>query len=135
MSDPDPAPSPDPGGRDSGSAGADEVGWLVREGEVLASVELAESRKARLIGLLGRSQFNGALVLPQTRSVHTMGMDFDLDVAWVDDDNIVVRTLQLKRNRITLPQWRARLVIEAQAGSFGTWELKIGDKVEVRRAQ
>ena len=107
-------------------------GWLIRDGEVLASVEVPSTRKGRLRGLLGRSGFEGALVLPNVRSVHTVGMAFDLDVAFVDADNIVIKTLQLKRNRVTLPVWRAHLVIEAEAGSFGHWELKIGDKIEVR---
>lgn len=110
-----------------------EHGWLVRDGEVLASVEIPRGRKARAIGLLGRRSLVGALVLESTRSVHTIGMHFDLDVAFIDADNIVIRTLQLHSNRITPPVWRARMVIEAEAGSFGQWELKIGDKVEVRR--
>jgi uncharacterized membrane protein (UPF0127 family) len=107
---------------------------LIREGEVLASIEMPTSRKGRLRGLLGRAGFEGALVLPNTRSVHSIGMAFDLDVAFVDADNIVIKTLQLKRNRVTLPVWRAHLVVEAEAGSFGHWELKIGDKIEVRPA-
>lgn len=109
-----------------------EVGWLVRDGDVLASVEVARGRKAKALGLLGRPSLTGALVLPATRSVHSLGMHFDLDVAFVDADNIVIRMLQLRRNRVTLPVWRSRLVIEAEAGSFGLWELNIGDKVELR---
>ena len=110
-----------------------ETGWLVRDGDVLASVEVAQGRRARAYGLLGRKSLVGALVLPSTRSVHSLGMHFDLDVAFVDADNIVIRTLQLKRNRVTLPVWRSRLVIEAEAGSFGQWDLNIGDKVELRQ--
>lgn len=107
-------------------------GWLVREGDVLASVEVAHGRRARARGLLGRTRFEGAMVLPAAHSVHSFGMHFDLDVAFVDTDNIVIRTLLLPRNRVTLPVWRSKLVIEATAGSFGQWELKIGDKLEVR---
>ena len=106
---------------------------MVRDGDVLASVEIAVGRKARMIGLLGRSGLEGALVLRSARSVHSFGMQFDLDVAFVDADNVVIRTLQLRRNRMTLPVWRSRIVIEAEAGSFGRWELNIGDKVEVRQ--
>lgn len=109
-----------------------ETGWLVREGDVLASVEVVRSRRARAIGLLGREGLQGALVLPSTRSVHSIGMKFDLDVAFIDSDNVVIRTLRLHRNHFTLPVWRARMVIEAEAGSFGLWKLKIGDKLEVR---
>lgn len=116
---------------------SDEVGcptgWLVREGDVLASVEIPTGRGARAKGLLGRSNFDGAMVLEGVSSVHTFGMHFDLDVAFVDADCIVIRTLFLPRNRVTLPVWRSKLIIEAQAGSFGQWDLKIGDKVEVRR--
>jgi uncharacterized membrane protein (UPF0127 family) len=135
VSEPTPDGSPDGPGEDrADSAEAREAGrgWLVREGEVLASVEIADTRRERFTGLLGRERLEGALVLPGIRSVHSFGMHFDLDVAFVDADNIVVRTLLLKRNRITLPVWRAHLVVEAEAGSFGHWELKIGDKVEVR---
>jgi len=110
-----------------------EQGWLVREGEVLASAEVQSTSKGKLIGLLGRTGLDGALVLERTRSVHSFGMRFDLDIAFIDADDIVIRTLQLKRNRMTLPVWRSYLVIEAEAGSFGHWELKIGDKIELRK--
>lgn len=108
------------------------AGWLVREGDVLASVEIVVGRKERARGLIGRNGIDGAMVLPGARSVHTVGMRFDLDVAFVDADDIVVRTLRLHRNRVTLPVWRSRWVVEAEAGSFGTWQLQIGDKVDVR---
>lgn len=109
------------------------VGWLVREGDVLASVEIPQTRRARARGLLGRKHFEGAMVLKAAPSVHSFGMHFDLDIAFVDADNVVIRTLFLPRNRLTLPVWRSKLIIEAEAGSFGQWELKIGDKVEVRQ--
>ena len=106
---------------------------MVRDGEVLASIEMLSSHKDKLVGLLGRSSLEGAMVLRSARSVHSFGMRFDLDVAFVDVDNVVFRTLQLRRNRVALPVWRARLVIEAEAGSFGMWELKIGDEIEIRQ--
>ena len=39
------------------------MAWLVREGDVLATAEVAETRRARRRGLLGRRDFEGALVL------------------------------------------------------------------------
>lgn len=107
-------------------------GWLVREGEVLASVELPEGRKNKAVGLLGRSGIEGAMLLRPARSVHSFGMRFDLDIAFLDENNVVIRTLQLPRNRITPPVWRARSVLEAEAGSFRHWELKIDDVLEIR---
>ena len=94
--------------------------------------DLAEGYRDRLVGLLGRSEIDGALLIRPARSVHSFGMRFDLDVAFLDQNNVVIRTLQLHRNRITIPVWRARSVIEAEAGSFRLWDLNIGDEVEIR---
>ena len=44
---------------------------------------------------------------------------------------VVVRTATVNPNRIGLPVWRARAVIEAEAGSFGRWGLRPGDALEV----
>ena len=72
------------------------------------------------------------MLLRGVRSVHTLGMRFDLDVALLDEGGIVVKMLRLKRNRVSAPVWRARAVIEAEAGAFGQWGLQIGDALEVR---
>ncbi|MEN3273553.1 MAG: hypothetical protein V7636_2314, partial [Actinomycetota bacterium] len=34
--------------------------------------------------------------------------------------------------RVGLPRPKARVVIEAEAGSFERWTLKVGDELEVR---
>ncbi len=59
-------------------------------------------------------------------------MRFDLDIALLDVDNVVIKTLRLHRNRISAPILRARSVLEAEAGAFGNWDLKIGDELEIR---
>ncbi|MGH9028646.1 MAG: DUF192 domain-containing protein, partial [Acidimicrobiales bacterium] len=64
--------------------------WLMRDGQVLAAAEVASSYAARTRGLLGRSSFDGALVLERTRSVHSMGMRFAIDVAFLDRDMVVI---------------------------------------------
>ncbi len=107
-------------------------GWLVRDDRVLASVEVAVGRVAKTWGLLGRDHIDGALVIEGCRSVHSFSMGFELDVAFLDGDGTVIRTLRLRRNRITLPVWQARSVLEAEAGAFGHWELKVGDVLEIR---
>lgn len=106
--------------------------WLVRDGRVLASLEIPAKRKAKAKGLLGRNGFDGAILLKGVRSVHTIGMKFDLDIALLDQDNVVIKTLRLHRNRVSAPIFRARAVLEAEAGAFGDWELKIGDELEIR---
>ena len=99
---------------------------------MLASVEVAAARSARRKGLLGRDHLDGALVLRPCRGVHTIGMRFPIDVAFVSDDGIVVKTMQMHQRRIGVPVWRASVVIEAEAGAFSRWGLRVGDVVEIR---
>ena len=109
------------------------MAWLLRDGEVLASLEIAEGHRARARGLLGRPGFEGALLLERTRSVHSFGMAFPIDVAICDRDLVVRRTLQLRPGRMTRPRLRGGQVIEAEAGMFALWGLCPGDVLEVRR--
>jgi uncharacterized membrane protein (UPF0127 family) len=98
----------------------------------LASAEVAVGRLAKARGLLGRSGIEGALVLEGRHSVHSFRMAFDLDVAFLQRDGTVIKTLRLRRNRVTLPVWHARWIVEAEAGSFASWELKVGDVIDIR---
>lgn len=109
------------------------MAWLVRDGEVLASLEIADTARARARGLLGRDGIDGAIYLYPCRSVHTMGMRFPIDVAFVDGDLVVLRVVQMRPWRLTRPCRKARGVVEAEAGSFASWELRRGDRLEVRR--
>ena len=108
--------------------------WLVRDDKVLATLEVAESVGARTRGLLGRDGIDGAILLAPARSVHTLRMRFAIDVAFLDGDHTVVRTVTMVPNRFGMPVWRARAVIEAEAGSFERWGLRSGDRVEIRGA-
>jgi uncharacterized membrane protein (UPF0127 family) len=106
--------------------------WLVRDGDVLAAAEVADSFGERTKGLLGRSHFEGAMVFPRTRSVHTFGMRFAIDAAFCDKDMVVVGVVRLRPWRMSRPRRGGRSVIEAQAGAFERWGLRVGDKVELR---
>ncbi len=99
---------------------------------MLASLEVAESLLDRTRGLLGRSDYQGAMLFPRTRAVHTVGMRFDLDVAFLDRDLVVIDSLRLAPMRATLPRRRTRSVLEAPTGSFARWELKAGQRLEIR---
>ena len=104
--------------------------WLLRAGDVLASLEVADDRRSRRKGLLGRDGIEGALLLVPARSVHSVGMRFPIDVAWLDGDLTVLRTARLSRNRMTRPVLRAHAVLEAEAGTFARWSLQVGDQLE-----
>jgi uncharacterized membrane protein (UPF0127 family) len=93
--------------------------WLVTDdARVLASAEVADSRSARRRGLLDRDHMEGALVLRPCRWIHTVGMKFAIDAAYLDQDGEVIKTMQMHRHRIGIPVWRARQVIEAEAVAF-----------------
>jgi uncharacterized membrane protein (UPF0127 family) len=107
--------------------------WLVTEdARVLASADVADSGAERRRGLLGRDELDGALVLRPCRWIHTIGMRFPIDVAYLDERGVVIKTMQMHRHRVGVPVWRARQVIEAQAGAFARWGLHVGDVIEVR---
>lgn len=71
-------------------------------------------------------------MLSPCRWVHTIGMRFPIDLAFLDDDGVVVKTMHMNQHRIGVPVWRANLVVEAEAGAFSRWGLRVGDVVEVR---
>src|SRR4051812_16078368 len=106
--------------------------WLVRDGEGLASLEGAGSGKARRKGVLGRGGVEGALLLRPARSVHTIGMRFAIDVAYLDADLVVVDLRTMSTGRIGMPRLKARAVVEAEAGAFGGWNLQVGQQLEIK---
>ena len=110
-----------------------QQGWLLRDGKVLASLEIPDRHTRRARGLIGRDGIDGAMLFRHCRSVHTIGMRFDLDVAFLDGDDVIIRMLRLARWRLTVPVWSAHSVLEAEAGAFGRWELRIGDQLEIRQ--
>ena len=106
--------------------------WLVTAGRVLASAEIASDRQSRRRGLLGRTGIEGAFVIERCRWIHTFGMRFVIDVAYLDSEGVVVKTVRMSRHRIGAPVMRSAVVIEANAGSFARWGIRVGDRVEIR---
>ena len=74
-------------------------------------VRVAVGFRARLLGLAWLTEPSEpvALLLPATRSVHTAGMRFPLDLHWVDAEG---RTLRIDRD---VRPWRLRGCRRARA--------------------
>ena len=108
------------------------MAWLVSDARVLASAEVADTRSAKRRGLSGRASIDGALVIPGCRWIHTVGMKFPIDVAYLDDQGTVTKIECLKPTRMGAPVKGANTVIEAESGAFARWGLRVGDRVEVR---
>ncbi len=120
-----------PVGSSPPSTGGLIVPWLVRGDQVLASVELAPDRRSRARGLLGRDGIEGAFLLEPARSVHTIGMRFPIDVAWLGPEYDVIDIRRMVPGRVSRPRLRARAVLEAEAGCFERWGLAVGDHLEM----
>lgn len=105
---------------------------MVRDGEVLASLEIADTRSRRRRGVRGRDDIEGALLLRPASAIHTFGVRFDLDVAYCSEDLEVLETRRMPRRRVGRPRLRARTVIEARAGAFSRWDLCPGQQLEIR---
>lgn len=96
---------------------------------IATSVEVADSRRTRRRGLLGRDSLpeNGALMLIPCAAVHTAFMRFPIDLVFLDRNACVVHLVPaLAPWRIAL-SWRARSVIELPAGRIAAASLQIGD--------
>jgi uncharacterized membrane protein (UPF0127 family) len=80
-------------------------------------VRCARTALARLRGLAGLRSVppNTALLLPRTRSVHTFGMRFALDLIWLDGDGRIVRIDRGVPPRRVCACRAARAVIELPA--------------------
>jgi len=44
----------------------------------------------------------------------------------------VLRITTMAPNRLGLPVWRARAVIECEGGAFAAWAVHVGDQLELR---
>ena len=103
--------------------------WLMIDDRVIASALVASTRSERRRGLLGRTSFSGALVLPRTGSVHTVGMRMPIDVLFCDRSAAVIAIDTLEPWRITRPRWGVSMAIEAEAGQFDRWGIVVGDRI------
>lgn len=105
-----------------------------RTREVVAiRVDLATTRRARRIGLLGRDRLDpgAALVLAPCLAIHTAFMRFPIDIAFVDRQGRAVRLVH------DLPPWRvavaarAYAAVELAAGALERHGVDVGDRLEL----
>jgi len=100
---------------------------------VAENVELAATRRQRRTGLLGRPSLDpaSAMLITPCCSVHTVFMQFPIDVVFVDRGGRAVRLVH------ALPPWRmaaamrAHSVIELAAGRLEACGIQVGDRLYV----
>jgi uncharacterized protein len=105
---------------------------ITRRTKLASNVEVANSGPKRSKGLLGRKGLEPgeALWIVPCEAVHTFGMQFSLDLVYLD------RQHRIKKIRRNVPPWRisgclsAHSVIELPAGSVHESDAQPGDLVE-----
>ncbi len=108
------------------------MAWLLRRGEVLASVDLLPDQSRGGLARSGCAPADGIAVLARTRLVHTLTLRRPLDVAYLSEDLVVLATRRFPPRRIGLPRRAPRPVLRAEAGSFERWLLREGDQLELK---
>src|SRR5436309_2234158 len=103
-------------------------------GETLAgNVRLADTPRSRRIGLLKHETLEpgeGLWIYP-TQAIHTFGMRFPIDVAFLDRGLRVKRVYHgLVPFRLTSLVWGARSVLELPSGSLASTGTAIGDELQ-----
>lgn len=104
-----------------------------RTGTVLVTgAKTANSVKDRMVGLLGRAGLEAGegLILPGCQSVHTCGMQFVIDVVFVDRDwRVVAMCQRLRPWRMTPWIWAAKHVIELPEGAIHGAQIEVGEQL------
>ena len=107
------------------------AGRIVCEGRVLAGrARVAASLFSRMVGLLTRASLDEdeALVIPAGQAIHTIGMRFPIDVAFVNQAWCVVAMRHaLPPGRLTPVIWQAAAAIEFAAGTLRRCGVRLGD--------
>lgn len=101
---------------------------------LVADVTVATTWWMRAKGLLGRRSLEpgAAMVFPRCRSIHTVGMQFPIDVLFVDKTwRVVAIQPNLGPWRIVGPFWKAWAAIELAAGSIARADPHMGDQLRL----
>ncbi len=105
------------------------------EERLLDKVRIMRGFRERGFGLMGRKgmppAWGQALLFPETRSLHTIGMRFALDIAFLDRGGQVLKLLaDVPPGRAAVGPREARHALEAPAGTLAM--LRAGDRLEWR---
>lgn len=104
---------------------------------VVERLELARSLWKQTVGLLGRSRLpaDSGIWLEPCNSIHTIGMQFAIDVLFLDSSGTLVRARRsVKPWRICLPVWRARAVVEIPEGAIARRNFQVGRRYQITKA-
>lgn len=114
-----------------------KIGKIYRESELLIEhVWRADTALTRARGLLGRPhlQVNQGLVITPCSSIHTFGMQYDLDIVFVDSADRIVKLISHLGKRRLAMSLRSKWTLELRAGEIQRLNLMIADELKWRPA-
>jgi len=95
-------------------------------------IAVADTSLSRMVGLLGKQGLEagtGLLIMP-SQAVHTIGMQFPIDVLFVSKDDCVLHVQPgLVPYRLSGLHWRAQYVVELPAGAIAQSRTSVGDEL------
>ncbi len=107
---------------------------------MMTSASVAKNPWARLRGLLAR-KFLGSgdgliidrahmILSPMPMGIHTVGMRFPIDVAFVDQSGRILRMIHsMKPYRISPLVWNSAMVLEMPEGALRKSGTQVGDQI------
>lgn len=99
-------------------------------------IRVAETGLTRIVGLLGERELqpgDGLLIVP-SQGVHTLGMQFPIDIAILDNDwKVIAIRHHLRPFRMTRMFWKAAAVLELPSGVLEATSTLVGDRIEFDR--
>jgi uncharacterized membrane protein (UPF0127 family) len=106
-----------------------------KEVVIASRVTWAGTSETRRRGLLGRETIDadeGAYIVP-TQWIHMFGMQFPIDVAFLDSQGRVLHVCHaLEPNRLSPIVWRAEGALELAAGTLQATRTEVGDTIDIR---
>ena len=106
-------------------------------GSLIATVvEAALDSKSRRRGLLGRATLpdRHALLLAPCNAVHTIGMQFPIDVLFVNREGRIVKIVERLGSWRMAGALRACVTVELAAGMVRRTRVAVGDRLAIQRA-
>jgi uncharacterized membrane protein (UPF0127 family) len=101
---------------------------------IVSKVDQADSLMGRIIGWIGRRTIDPecALWVRPCWGIHTFGMNFPVDVLFLERDHLVVEQLpNFPTNRISPFIFRAKSVLVLPVNSIEKSQTNIGDRIDI----
>ena len=93
------------------------------------NIKYADNFLRRFIGLMGKKDIDFALLFCKLKDsgIHTHFMRFDIDVYFLDENNVVFEKASLTPWKFYRPEKQAKYILETKKGKL---KIEIGDKLD-----